>query len=106
MQLALYQVNSDRDSYDIIFRCADYALLVCDGVIPRECYDCVFDGEVPGAENLEQVFEVFNLSHPKGYRGRSLSVSDVVEVKSDNGESKYFYCDFVGFREVVFRKDR
>jgi len=106
LQLALYQVNSDRDSYGIIFRCADYALSVCDGIIPRECYDYVFDGEVLRVENLEQVFEVFNLSNPEGYHGRSLSVSDVVEVKSVSGESNYFYYDSVGFHKVVFRKDR
>lgn len=106
MQLALYQVNSDRDSYGIIFECADYALSVCEGAIPRECYDCVFDGEVLGVKNLEQVFEVFNLSHPENYCGRSLSVSDIIEIKNVSGESNYFYCDSIGFREVIFRKNR
>ena len=45
---------------------------------------------------------MFNLDHPKGYKGRSLSVSDVVEIIGADGESTYNFCDTVGFQKVNF----
>ena len=46
---------------------------------------------------LEHVFSVFNLRHPTGYYGRSLSVGDVVKL----GE-EYYLCLGVGFCAVKF----
>lgn len=40
---------------------------------------------------------------PEGYRARSLSVSDVVEVTgSDKLKDGFYFCDNIGFNEVVF----
>jgi len=39
----------------------------------------VYEGEI-NCSDLEEVYRMFNLNHPEGYHGRSLSVSDVVEV--------------------------
>ena len=47
---------------------------------------------------------MFNLDHPDGYRGRSLSVSDVVEVVGEE-KSTFHFCDSIGFREVDFDPD-
>ena len=44
---------------------------------------------------LEHIFEKFNMNHPSDFYGRSLSVSDIVEI---NG--RYFYCDSFGFTEI------
>lgn len=44
-----------------------------------EIYDKVFEGEAE-CGTLEEVYQMFNRDHPDGYRGRSLSVSDVIEV--------------------------
>lgn len=71
--------------------------------INRLDYDCVFAGEVQ-AETLDDVFQMFNVNHPAYYIGRSLSVSDVVEVLEGTnsvGAGAYF-VDSVGFRNVVF----
>lgn len=39
---------------------------------------------------LEEVYQMFNLDHPDGYRGRSLSVSDVVEVVGEEKSTFHF----------------
>ena len=47
--------------------------------IDSAIYDEVFSGTV-GCTDLEDVYRMFNVDRPKGYTGRSLSVSDVVQV--------------------------
>ena len=70
--------------------------------IDASIYDCVYEGKVD-CKTLEDIFQKFNTDHPEGYTGRSLSVSDVVEVLDgdDPGEG-FFYCDSIGFKEVEF----
>lgn len=76
MNIRIYQVNMDRDSEHRAFMGLDRQ-----GGTPIDSsiYDSVFAGEVECAD-LEAVFSMFNIDHPDGYQGRSLSVSDVVEV--------------------------
>lgn len=55
-------------------------------------------------EMLEEIYSMFNLrdssAFPGDYIGRSLSVSDLVELE---GEGIYF-CDSVGFKNITERK--
>ena len=48
---------------------------------------------------LESLYEKFNLRHPADFRGRSLSVSDVVALH-DNGVITAHYCDSYGFTQM------
>ena len=48
---------------------------------------------------LEKVYTRFNIRRPEDFRGHSLSTSDVVIVSQKN-ESKAFYCDWIGFKEL------
>ena len=51
---------------------------------------------------LNCLFERFNDNFPKGYIGRSMSPSDVIELYDDNNRS-YYYCDTTsGFCSVNF----
>jgi hypothetical protein len=46
---------------------------------------------------------MFNRNHPAEYCGRSLSVSDIVEVVSaQHTEPGFYFCDSVGFQKVSF----
>lgn len=101
MQIKIFQVNMDRDTDRIAFESMDYLQRYGQTVRP-ELYDKLFEGEVD-CGNLESVFQMFNLSHPTGYRGRSLSVSDVVAVCDPNtGAERYYFCDSIGFKEIEF----
>ena len=68
------------------------------GVIFNE-YETVYTGEIEGsdpAEILEKIYVIFNLNHPKGFRGHSLSVSDLVALE-DTGT---YFCDRFGWKQI------
>lgn len=64
-------------------------------------YELVFDGDLP-AQTAEDVFRIFNLEHPNGYRGRSMSVSDIVWMEGIG----YWFCDSIGFRQIKFAGEK
>jgi len=78
--------------------------------VPAEYYLPVFNGEIECPSQLleareqranmilEQVYTIFNTTHPAGYCGRSLSVGDVVKL-----EGNYYLCADIGFQQVVFQ---
>ena len=103
MEIKIYQINLDRDEEGVAFESMDMLeRYQHTKEINPEIYDKVFEGMVE-ARDLEDVFRIFNIDHPDGYRGRSLSVSDIVEtVDKDTGEHCWHYCDKIGFKEVSF----
>lgn len=104
MKIAIYQINPDRDENNVAFlNYENLERFQGSAALRSEIYDKVFEGEVE-CGTLEEVYQMFNLDHPDRYRGRSLSVSDVVEVV---GEEKptFHFCDSIGFREVDFDPD-
>lgn len=55
--------------------------------------------------SLEAIYEKFNIDHPADYEGRSLSVSDVVEIRESNTLNPGFYfVDSIGFKAISFDK--
>ena len=65
-----------------------------------ENYEKVFDGAV-NTNDLEELFEKFNMDWPSGYTGHSLSISDILELYDEQG-SEFYFVDVVGFRQVEF----
>lgn len=107
MRMRLYQINTDRDEKGLAFMNYEFVKRRTNtDRIDRNIYDCVFDGEV-SCKSLESVFALFNFRYPDGYEGRSLSLSDVVEVmESDYVPKGLYFCDSVGFKEVMFIQDK
>jgi hypothetical protein len=102
MEIAIYQINGERDYNGVIFVGLNHLeRLQGTAEIDSELYDKVFEGSVR-CETLEDVYCVFNIGHPSDYRGRSLSVSDVVEIKNEDGNSTFHFCDSIGFQEISF----
>ena len=101
MKIAIYQIAIERDENRLAFQSLNHIISVSNG--PAELYDCVFAGEV-SVQTLEDTFYVFNMEHPSGYKGRSLSVSDVVEIFLASGESEFYYCEPIGFKRIRFEK--
>jgi len=67
-----------------------------------ENYETVYDGEL-ATNDLEGIYTKFNIDHPYGYEGHSLSMSDVVELYDDEG-SIFHYVDRMGFQEISFKQ--
>lgn len=66
----------------------------------RENYRVAYDGQL-GTNDLEEIYTRFNMDHPPGFTGHSLSMSDVVELY-DESLSEYHFCDHFGFKRIDF----
>ena len=97
MKIKIYQIGPETDRYDLMFMNLEFALKKSNGRINESTYELVYEGELK-AKNLEDVFFIFNNAHPAGYRGRSLSTSDIVEVEGAGA----FFCDSFGFQKIKF----
>lgn len=106
MKINIYQINTDRDPKQLKFLCLDTARRILHSAEPDSAaYDKVYSGDVK-CRNLEDVFTLFNSRRPEGFRGHSLSVSDVVEVEDAAGITPGFYfCNSFGFKEIPFQPE-
>lgn len=103
MKIVIYQMVPERDPKQLLYRDLETFQKVCPDRFPSELYEPVFDGEVD-ADGLEEVYYIFNMAHPEGYRGRSLSVSDVVEIQAPE-DSSFYFCDSIGFQPIKFQDE-
>ena len=98
---AIYQVSRD-DPQNVRFMNLDW-LKFHDISIDRSNYDLIYtaplreSGTVP--EQLEKLYEQFNLQKPADFHSPSMSVSDIVAIKQD-GKVSCHYCDSVGFTQI------
>lgn len=98
---AIYQVSRD-DPQNVRFMNLDW-LKSHDISIDRSNYDLIYtaplreSGTVP--EQLEKLYEQFNLQKPADFHSPSMSVSDIVAIKQD-GKVSCHYCDSVGFTKI------
>ena len=107
MKIKIYQINMERDDEGCAFMGMDFVNRKLGVDHPAsEIYEQVFDGEIDG-KSPEDVFAKFNWDHPENYCGRSLSVSDVVEIiDGAEVEPGFYFCDSIGFKKVEFDTSR
>ena len=107
MEIRIYQINSDRDTDGYKFMGMDWVKKHWgEQGVDSEIYDKVYEGTIDGS-SLEDVFYTFNFSRPVGFKGHSLSVSDIVEViQSSETEPGFYFCDSIGFQKVEFDTSR
>ncbi|HEX2925316.1 MAG TPA: YodL domain-containing protein [Ruminiclostridium sp.] len=95
----IYQLKPE---VNVLMKFIGYNELIKSFGEPRlENYNVVYDGQLE-TNDLESIFEKFNLYHPEGFSGHSLSISDVIELYSGN-DSTYHYVDSFGFKEIDFK---
>ncbi len=101
----IFQLKGGEELRDYHFESAER--LKKNGLyIDRENYDRVYRGRLREGETLDDIYQRFNIDHPADFRGHSLSVSDIICVKS-NGTTAAYYVDSVGFTRVPdFTLDR
>ena len=98
---AIYQV-SRNDPQNVRFMNLDW-LESHDISVDRSNYDLIYtaplseSGTVP--EQLEKLYQQFNLEKPVDFHSPSMSVSDIVAIKQD-GKVSCHYCDSVGFTQI------
>ena len=99
---AIYQVSRD-DPQNVRFMNLDW--LKSHAIsIDRSNYDLIYtaplreSGTVP--EQLEKLYQQFNLEKPVDFHSPSMSVSDIVAIRQD-GKVSCHYCDSVGFTQIL-----
>ena len=98
---AIYQV-SRNDPQNVRFMNLDW-LESHDVSVDRSNYDLIYtaplseSGTVP--EQLEKLYQQFNLEKPVDFHSPSMSVSDIVAIRQD-GKVSCHYCDSVGFTQI------
>lgn len=101
MRVKIYQINAEKDENANRFSPFSYAEE--HGGVNPDKYKQVYFGDLD-SEDLESVFAKINEAEkPPLYQGTSLSVSDIVEVfdsEDSNADSKCFYVDSVGYKEL------
>ena len=97
--LTIYQLGDDDEAVKMRFM--NYGYLESHNFqVESGKYDAVYTGPVKPGETLEDIYTRFNLSHPDGYKGHSLSVSDVVALHDEDGTDTAYFVDSCGVREV------
>ena len=104
-EFSIYQINTDRDDNRICFLGLDtLERFQHSKEVDPVLYDRVYDGKLD-CNSLETIYEKFNIDHPADYKGRSLSVSDVVEIReSDTLNPGLYFVDSIGFKSISFDK--
>ena len=95
---SIYQLKRGDETRD--FRFEPYDRLAATGrTADLANYDLIYTAELTPGTSLEDIYTRFNIDHPKGFKGHSLSVSDVV-VLHQNGQDTAHYVDSSGYRQV------
>lgn len=100
----IYQLKSDKKYHGIRFE--DRATLQKSGIqLGINDYNLVYEGNFNDVEGdsfddkLNTLYDRFNFEQPEDFKGRSLSVSDVITIKNSKNESAY-YVDSIGFTDI------
>ncbi len=107
-QYSIYQINPGRDKDRVLFLGSHILKLVLGKLeVDPAIYDKVYDGECGRLDSLEGIYMTLNMHLPEDYKCRSLSVSDVVEIKeSESIEPGFYFVDSIGFKRTDFDKTK
>ena len=105
----IYQIPRGEQYHDLRFLSYEQLEKFGQQIDPKN-YEKVYSGkldDIPSKNKLEGIFTMFNIDHPKDFKGRSLSVSDIVVLNDENGKSAH-YVDSFGYKDVSesFLNDR
>lgn len=105
MKIVIYQIIPELDKKHLMFNSLEYVKKSCGDYIPAEIYEAVYSGDIE-AESCDDLWRIFNTNLPKEYKGRSMSISDVIEIINSNDKSEFYFCDVFGFKEITFEKEK
>jgi hypothetical protein len=99
MAIVQYKIYQLKEITNYSFRGWKYAK---DNGFSFEDYEEVYSGEAAQKNCLGELFRILNMESPDDFTGHSLSVSDVIAIKTERNDYwYYFYCDSFGWQEVT-----
>ena len=103
--LRLYQMVHTPNTRNYIFNDLNTVKAENGNRIPEELYKCVYEGRL-GIKDPDEAFTCFNINLPLGYKGRSMSVSDIIEFEYSDTQTIFYYCNPYGFTMIRFDKEK
>ena len=91
--IRIYQLD-DKNQYAIRFLFEPYDRV--NGDLTLDLYKVVYECEVEDDTGLDNIYSMFQSPRLEGFRGHSLSISDIVFM-----DDEYFYCDDYGWKDVT-----
>lgn len=95
---AIYQYSQTHDEMGYQYMSLDFIEKMGMSVKGQD-YQMMYRGVLEVQDTLEDLYIKFNIDRPEGFKGHSMSTSDVVILKRD-GEMKAYYVNDIGFREL------
>lgn len=101
MKITVYQIVPELDNDHLMFRDLQFIKTAGYDKVPAEIYESVYHGDLD-IKTPEDAFFVFNMAHPEGYKGRSMSISDVIQFTDTSAGKQFYFCGTVGFPKIEF----
>lgn len=100
---SILQIDLDQDKDHYVFSSKSFTLSRTDVSFPppAELYNETYRSSQDEFDP-EIIFYVLNMNHPKDYRTRSLSISDIIRFELPNGQFLNLFCDRIGFTAIDF----
>lgn len=95
---SIYQLKGGSETLDYRFEPLD-AIRNNGLSVKPENYELVYTAPLTAKDDLESIYNRFNVDRPADFTGHSLSVSDIVVLRQD-GKDTAHYCDRFGFSQV------
>lgn len=95
---AIYQYRQADDAIGYQYMSLDFIEKMGMSVKGSD-YQMMYQGVLEAQDTLEDLYIKFNINRPEGFKGHSMSTSDVVILKRD-GKMKAYYVNDIGFREL------
>ena len=98
------QLRDNDAGFNALFMNYDWA--TAHGGIDQENYFTADHGTIEAScpeAACEKLFRIYNVEHPAGYIGRSMSVSDIVNLWDNSQEPPVkttWFCDSIGFKQL------
>jgi len=97
---SIYQIPAEEKYSNLLFM-TTLDLKFSGDVVYWDNYELVYSGALLPGESQDSLWEKFNINHPADYKGRSMSVSDVVVISREGEQKKAYYVDGIGFKELT-----
>lgn len=98
----LFQLKETPELAELRFESFEY-LQKNNLTVKPENYESVYAGMLPAGkeqgETLSDLYTKFNIDHPQGFYGHSMSVSDIIVLRQQ-GQISSHYVDSWGFKEL------
>ena len=106
IRYTIFQIDHTLDNQNYLFMPQEFLLNHGDSFPPsKDIYKEIYC-ECQPKFDPEGVYTRFNVNHPADYRGRSLSMSDIVRYSLSGSKTLDLYCDHVGYVGVDFSPEK